>query len=246
MYYDERWVSKQTEGFKKWLNFVLTPPEGFDDIDEVGVMKKLDVAKLWSVCSSGEGVRVPRAPTREVLSMRAYSVRRDLNILRRNACALWRSPMMANMAARVEVEVEKFRFRIRDDRALAKDIGVKKKFLALLLSYNPLWLRIGLETVFGEILFMAGVADPVSLSHFILTRMLSNPDILAEFAHPTVPHHYRPGLEAALKQFALKKFLHLVLFLDTAKSMKLIKHNPCLFCKDSEVKVRLPFLSCSS
>ena len=27
MYYDDRWVEKQTAGFTKWLNFVLTPPE---------------------------------------------------------------------------------------------------------------------------------------------------------------------------------------------------------------------------
>ena len=25
VYYDERWVEKQESGFKKWLNFVLTP-----------------------------------------------------------------------------------------------------------------------------------------------------------------------------------------------------------------------------
>ncbi len=25
IYYDERWVQKQENGFKKWLNFILTP-----------------------------------------------------------------------------------------------------------------------------------------------------------------------------------------------------------------------------
>jgi abnormal spindle-like microcephaly-associated protein len=33
MYYDESWIEKQENGFKKWLNFVLTPPEGFDEAD---------------------------------------------------------------------------------------------------------------------------------------------------------------------------------------------------------------------
>jgi hypothetical protein len=49
-----------------------------------------------------------------------------------------------------------------------------------------------------------------------------------------------PGYETALKQFTLKKFLQLVYFLDQAKSLKLIKHNPCLFCKDSAIKVSGP------
>ena len=84
MYYDERWMEKQENGFKKWLNFVLTPPEDFE------TPGKLDVAKLWNACS--KDVKVPRAPTREVLSVRAYTTRRELNTLRRNACMLWQSP----------------------------------------------------------------------------------------------------------------------------------------------------------
>ena len=48
-----RWVEKQENGFKKWLNFVLTPPDGFEiDVDAAkGKAGKLDVAKLWSACS---------------------------------------------------------------------------------------------------------------------------------------------------------------------------------------------------
>ena len=53
----------------------------------------------------------------------------------------------------------------------------------------------------------------------------------------SVPYHYMPGHEQALHQFTLKKFLQLVYFLDQAKSYKLIQHNPCLFCKDSPIKV---------
>ena len=35
---------------------------------------------------------------------------------------------------------------------------------------------------------------------FILSRVLCNPDIQSEFAHPTVPHHYGEGYEEALKR----------------------------------------------
>ena len=43
-------------------------------------------------------------------------------------------------------------------------------------------------------------------------------------------------------QHTLKKFMMLVYFLDKAKLGRLIEHNPCLFCKDSEFKVRNLFL----
>jgi abnormal spindle-like microcephaly-associated protein len=46
-------------------------------------------------------------------------------------------------------------------------------------------LHIGLETVFGEILPVSSLSDIIGISQFILNRLLSNPDILAQYAHPT-------------------------------------------------------------
>jgi abnormal spindle-like microcephaly-associated protein len=129
------------------------------------------------------------------------------------------------------------RITMRTDKSVHKDLGVKKKLLMLLLNYNPLWLRVGLETVFGQIIPMQGTVDVLALSQFIVLRLLSNPDILAMFAHATVPHHYKEGHEAALRKFTLKKVLNLIYFLDQAKTYKIIKHNPCLFVKDSSVKM---------
>lgn len=82
---------------------------------------------------------------------------------------------------------------------------MKKSILQLLLNYHPIWLRIGLETVYGEIIpvMSPGSAPGIaanqssnmiaSLSQFLIQRLLSNPDIQREFAHPTVPHSYGPG-----------------------------------------------------
>ncbi len=135
--------------------------------------------------------------------------------------------------------MEKKLLIVRQDKSLNRDVGMKKAFLQLLLSYNPLWLRVGLETVFGEVLQLDFHPDlVVGLSRFVMTRMLTSPGIEAEFAHPTVPHHYRPGFEEALKMHTLKKFLQLVFFLDKAKGFRIIKHDPCLFCKDAAIKVK--------
>ena len=232
MYYDERWIDKQERGFTRWLNFILTPQVLEDDNDLMS--GKVDVAKLWSQCS--KDVKVPRAPTREVMSMRAYTARREMNRLRRAACKIWQSREVASVIGKVEFEIEKLRLVIRKDRNITKDVGMKQALLQIILSFNPLWLRIGLETVYGELLPVHANSDLLGLSRFLVTRMLSNPDILADYAHPTVPHCYRDGHQEALNRFALKKVLELVYFLDIAKESRLIRHNPCLFCPDSQFK----------
>ena len=152
------------------------------------------------------------------------------------ACRIWQSREVATVIRKVELEIEKLRLAVRKDRNMTKDVGMKQSLLKLILSYNPLWLRIGLETVYGEILPLNSNSDLLSLSRFLITRWLSNPDILSEFAHPSVPHSYRDGCQDALNKFALKKFLELVYFLDIAKETKLIRHNPCLFHPDSQFK----------
>ena len=45
------------------------------------------------------------------------------------------------------------------------------------------------------------------------------------------------GYYEALGQFALRKFLLLVCFLDFCKVSRLIREDPCLFCLDSKFKV---------
>ena len=209
MYYDEKWVEKQERGFTRWLNFMLTPQSIEDETSMVP--GAVDVAKLWSQCT--KDVRVPRAPTREVLSLRAYTARREMNRLRRNSCKLWQSSQVASVVSKLELEIDKLRLVIRKDRNFNRDVGMKQKLLQLLLSYNPLWLRIGLETIYGELISLGNNSDVLGLSRFLVTRLLSNPEILAEWAHPSVPHSYRDGHQEALNRFALKKFLELVYFL---------------------------------
>ena len=232
MYYDDKWVEKQERGFTRWLNFMLTPQSLEEETSMVP--GAVDVAKLWSQCT--KDVRVPRAPTREVLSLRAYTARREMNRLRRNACKLWQSSQVASVVSRLELEIDKLRLVIRKDRNFNRDVGMKQKLLQLLLSYNPLWLRIGLETVYGELVSLGNNSDVLGLSRFLVTRLLSNPEILSEWAHPSVPHSYRDGHQEALNRFALKKFLEIVYFLDAAKEARMIRMNPCLFCPDSELK----------
>ena len=80
---------------------------------------------------------------------------------------------MAQVVTKIETEIEKHRITIRTDRAVHRDLGMKKKMLMLLLNCNPLWLRIGSETVYGQIIPMDGTpTDALTLSQFILNQLL--------------------------------------------------------------------------
>uniref|UniRef100_A0A3B4C9Z9 Calponin-homology (CH) domain-containing protein n=1 Tax=Pygocentrus nattereri TaxID=42514 RepID=A0A3B4C9Z9_PYGNA len=221
MFYDERWLEKQERGFTWWMNYVLTPD---------------DFKVTTEVAKGVLSFNIPKAPTKEEMSFKTYTARRRLNRLRRAACQLFTSDSMVKAIQRLELEVEAKRLLVRKDRHLWKDIGERQKLLNWLLSYNPLWLRIGLETIFGELIPLESNSDVMGLAMFVLGRLLWNPDIATEFRHPKVPHLYRDGHDEALSRFTLKKLLLLVCFLDKAKESRLIEHDPCLFCMDAEFK----------
>ncbi|NWX40003.1 ASPM protein, partial [Steatornis caripensis] len=232
MFYDERWKEKQQRGFTWWLNFVLTP----DDFSVKTNTSQVNAAALILGEENHHKTSVPKAPTKDEASLKAYTAHRKLNKLRRDACCLFTSETMVKAIKKLEVEIEARRLLVRRDRHLWKDVGERQKVLNWLLSYNPLWLRIGLETVYGELIALESNSDVTGLAIFILNRLLWNPDIAAEYRHPTVPHLYREGHEEALSKFTLKKLLLLVCFLDCAKQSRMIDHDPCLFCKDAEFK----------
>ncbi|XP_050833087.1 abnormal spindle-like microcephaly-associated protein isoform X3 [Serinus canaria] len=233
MFYDERWKEKQQRGFTWWLNFVLTP----DDFNvKTNTSQAVNAAALLLGEENHHKRSLPKAPTKDEASLKAYTARRKLNGLRREACRLFTSESMVRAIQRLEGEIETRRLLVRRDRHLWKDIGERQKVLNWLLSYNPLWLRIGLETIYGELIALESNSDVMGLAIFILNRLLWNPDIAAEYRHPVVPHLYREGHEEALSKFTLKKLLLLVCFLDCAKRSRMIDHDPCLFCKDAEFK----------
>lgn len=64
------------------------------------------------------------------------------------------------------------------------------------------WALIPSQTVFGELIALEDNSDVTGLAVFILSRLLWNPDIAAEYRHPSVPHLYRDG-----KQFRLHRLL---------------------------------------
>ncbi|KAJ2945923.1 hypothetical protein O0L34_g4838 [Tuta absoluta] len=227
-FYDEAAVHKFEEEFKRWLNYILTPPADL----ESNIEQKIDVGKAWLENRNKE---VPVAPTKEQVCS-AYHNSRRLESLRKSARALLMSPEMAQVFQKLNLQIEKKLIAIRSDRNLHLDVGLQKIIMELLLSYNPLWLRIGLEAIYGTVLPLKSNSDIDGLTTFIIQRMFKNPHLKNKHSKSSAPNMLLPAYMEAIKKFTLKKFFMLVFFLDQAKQKKLISHDPCLFCRNAVCK----------
>ncbi|XP_073945127.1 microtubule assembly factor abnormal spindle [Choristoneura fumiferana] len=235
-FYDEEAVAKFEKEFKRWLNYILTPPADLD----CNLEQKIDVGKAWLENRNKE---VPLAPTREKVSS-AYHNNHRLESLRRSAKALLLSPEICQVFQKLNAQIEKKLIFIRPDRNLHLDVGLQKVIMELLLCYNPLWLRIGLEALYCLVLPLRSNSDIDGLTTFIIQRMFKNPFIKNKHSKSSAPNMLLPAYMEAIKKFTLKKFFMLIFFLDQAKQKKLISHDPCLFrrnaiCKESrEIVIR--------
>ncbi|XP_063824828.1 protein abnormal spindle [Ostrinia nubilalis] len=227
-FYDEEAVDKFEKEFKRWLNCVLTPPADLDS----NIEQKIDVGKAWLENRNKE---VPLAPTKEQVSS-VYHNSHRLESLRRSARALLMSPEIAQVFQKLNVQIEKKLIAIRTDRNLHLDVGLQKVIMELLLSYNPLWLRLGLEAIYGIVLPLRSNSDIEGLTTFIIQRMFKNPHLKNKHSKSNAPNMLLPAYMEAIKKFTLKKFFMLVFFLDQAKQRKLISHDPCLFCRNAICK----------
>ncbi|XP_072932118.1 uncharacterized protein asp [Epargyreus clarus] len=227
-FYDERAVENFEKEFKRWLNCILTPPADLDS----NIEQKVDVGKAWIENRNKE---VPAAPTKEQVCSNYHNSHR-LESLRRSARALLLSSEIAQVFLKLNTHIEKKLIVIRTDRNLHLDIGLQKAIMELLLSYNPLWLRIGLEAIYGLVLPLKSNSDIEGLTTFIIQRMFKNPHLKNKHSKSSAPNMLRPAYMEAIKKFTLKKFFMLVFFLDQAKQKKLISHDPCLFCRNAVCK----------
>ncbi|KAJ8681161.1 hypothetical protein QAD02_016948 [Eretmocerus hayati] len=228
LYYDDKWIFVQEVEFKKWLNLLLSPPEHLTtDVEST----KIDVGKVWQSCRAKENVAL--AETKESMSAR-YHTNTRLNTLRKAACAMFRRSEVIAVFSQTTIAIEKEILLIRSDKDLHRDIGLQKIILELFISYNPLWLRIGLETIYGETIPLHSNDDIIGLSRFLLSRFFSDPFLVKTHSSNLHPNIRLNTFQPLMNKFMLKKFLFLVYFLDFAKQNKLIGHDPCLFHKKAK------------
>jgi len=83
------------------------------------VLWTVDVGKLTVSMDKD----VVLAPTKEVLSLRAYTVMSQMNQLRRASCQLYQQMSMTQVTEKLECEIATGRLAVRTDRMLHADLG---------------------------------------------------------------------------------------------------------------------------
>lgn len=108
---------------------------------------------------------------------------------------------------------------------IVTDFGMKERASKILMSYNPIWLRIGLYIIFGGESLLSSDRDVSSVQDISFLRMViekqffSNTELAKAYAYnKKVDGLYRPGYYENLGNVILKRILLLVLILDRAKS----------------------------
>ena len=134
-------------------------------------------------------------------------------------------------------EIASGRLAVRKDRNLLADVGQRQLVLDMLLSYRPEWLRLALETVFGEV-----IAEHTSIKAFLKHRLLAFDDLRA-YHKSTISGDRSAACVADANQAVLRRFLRLVYFMDMAHAEGILGDEQsvgnaarCLFRKAAAYK----------
>lgn len=227
------WSEKQCHSFTQWLNYTFEPTEEMD-VDETDL-------------------------SLDRVALRSLVVHRRMANARSAAMSVYKGSEMTKTRKAIALEIHKKRISIRKDRNLHADLTIRNQVMTLLFSYSIPWLRLGLETLYGESIapydhskrilvqnstMKASNKPPTSrmklaLRQFIASRLLSDDKILAKYTKGKclVPSgNFEKKYNMELNTFVLNRLLVLVLFLDIAKRNNILEKVPNLFQKDADVK----------
>ncbi|XP_038712007.1 abnormal spindle-like microcephaly-associated protein homolog isoform X2 [Tripterygium wilfordii] len=128
-----------------------------------------------------------------------------------------------DVMTRVAKNIDEGRLKMKSHCPIVTDFGMKEKATKILMSYNPIWLRIGLYIIFGGASLLIDGDDKsdeaITFLKMIIERQLFSHSGLAKaYAYnKKVEGLYRPGYYEILGDIILKRILMLVLTLDRAK-----------------------------
>lgn len=226
LYLDERKLDNIEKAYVKWLNALVTVPADL----ETDQNEKIDVGKLFSDVQNKE---LTIAQTKEVVCSKYYFSR--LDNLRSSAIRFYQSDEITSTLVKITNAVNSDRdpLGVKNERPIHLDLVLQRSLLELLLCFNPLWLRIGLEIVFNVQLNLTSNHDILGMTRFIVTRMFKSQYILDKLGK--VPSR-KNELLLQMRRHTVKHFLFVLFFLDRAKENRLIKQNPCLFVRRAPYK----------
>jgi len=240
---NDTFVDKQCNTYKEYLNFLF---QHKDAMRETDAMLELDIVR-----------------PRERQTLRTLLLQRQGAHVRQMAINFYRGPKMLPIRNSIALDVDNKRMFIRTDPYVLANVNLRSRLVSLLLSYSIPWLRLGLETIFGEVITANLSSKPVGsesetqglsgmkrrgpkktttkalLKKIIIERVLSDPDAKMKYSRGKcmMPSgKFEVMYKEELGRNVLKRILLLVVFLDHAKMEGIINPSPCLFDKNGMAK----------
>jgi CAMSAP CH domain len=229
---NEEWSEKLCDIFTQWLNLMLQPT--IIDADSYAMDN-------------------PSA-------MRTLRAHQQMTSTRLKALQLFNDQPMRHARDALRQEIRSGKLSLRKDQNLAANLSLRDQVISLLFQYSTPWLRLGLETIFGEAILphdphhvptpkhskaatpFKGKSNPGSLKlairRFIVQRVLADEATLVKFSKRkcAVPSgRFELEYQSQLREVVLFRLLGLFFFLDAAKQAELIE-NVTLFRRDSSIK----------
>ncbi|VVC41764.1 Hypothetical protein CINCED_3A009489 [Cinara cedri] len=243
-YYAAEWLDRQESDMIRWLNELLMPTDKLAEEEKSDDLKQ--AAGSWEevskMCNKNKPMQF--ATQKDLFVAQIYRQSpQQWSALRKATFNLITSNKVSSVLSKLTVSIEKNLITVRDDRQIHLDLSLKKKITDLLKCYNPLWLQIGLEAIYGQVIYIKQDSNDLDgLGWFIRKHLFNNDFVKQKFTKTTVLQVNLPSYNIAMKKFILRKILMLIYFLDFAKEQQLIRHNPCLFKIDSPYKSSYDFL----
>ena len=206
---DDTGMDKQERCFTKWLSHVLEPDTCVDMQNQT--------SEESSTTHRGHGLQLHQ------IDQQLQQFR-----LRARAYQLMTVPETQDCVIKLKEELDAGRIAgIQADISLHADVRIHNHCLECVMNYTPAWLRLGLEAVYAESLSCSD-NDEGFLSTFVKQRLMFDEDLAAAFKHD--------DQQGNLNRFTTMMMLSLVLFLDRAKSARVLDNDPSLFKKEGTIK----------
>ena len=168
----------------------------------------------------------PRAESEESHAHAVLAEKQRQASVRRLAFGVYHSQELEEIQFLVDKEIVSGHLAIRKDKQLFRDLGLRNTFLQIVGAYHPIWLRLGLETVYGEsipltvsqIKYDEGRS---ALSRYVAQRMLLDPEVTAAYQDSKLgPFPTNEDYRRDLQRCTIRRFLMLVIFFGSSKAAR--------------------------
>ncbi|KHG16960.1 Abnormal spindle-like microcephaly-associated protein [Gossypium arboreum] len=225
---EDRSLKSLAKSLTAWLNFLFQNPEFCGCDLSINGCNESNVVRVDSAWRSPKRMRAlwwrgeeSENVVADVSSLKYSSLRSSL----KDVCSF------DELKQRMQ-NIDGGRLTMKANCPIVTDVGIKEKATKILMSYNPIWLRIGLYIIFGGDSLISPEGDLSSVKDISFLKMIiekqffSHTGLAKAYAYnKKVEGLYRPGFYENLGNIILKRTLLLVLILDRAKSQTSLPLN---------------------